>query len=390
MNTFSDNNKAWDVLVAGLGSMGAAALYYLAGQNLQILGIEQMDDVPHDMGSHGGQSRIIRKAYFENPDYVPLLERAYHNWEELEKQTGEKLYYQTGLLYGGPGHHPLIRGVKESAEKYNIPLLPFTSPSVLANFNIQGSDTFYLEPGAGLLLPEKSIRLFIREARQKGAAVQCGETIKHWENSGDQIIVYTDQGTYLTRKLIITTGAWSQPWLNKEKPLLQVSRQLICWVEPPVPEAYTPDRFPCWMYCGESFSGTWYGFPDLQGISTDGPPGLKFAWHYPGEPTNPDRVKREISLDEINAMIREAGGYFLPANSRVIAAKTCLYTNSPDEDFIIDFLPGWDNKVIIAAGFSGHGFKFAPVVGEILTELAIDGKTNWPVDFLNLARFTHA
>lgn len=377
----------YDVIVAGTGSMGSAACYFLAARGYKVLGLEQFDTVPHENGSHAGQSRIIRKAYFEHPDYVPLLQRAYANWQQLEELTGEQVYFRSGILYCGPRQHPVIMGVKDTAARFNIELLPADNNAALSSFRITSDDEILLEPDAGFLLPEKCIRLYCNAAVKKGAVIQKGEKMLQWQKENGGIKVITSKQTYHTSKLIITAGAWAGQLLRELKVLLKVTRQVIVWVQPENPSLFTPDKFPCWLISGDNFHGAWYGFPYLSGEKFPGPAGLKFALHCPGDETAPDLVNREVTKEELKKIIDEARHYFIPAGFNIVAVKTCLYTNTPDEDFIIDHLPGYEGNVTIACGFSGHGFKFASVIGEALADLSTAGTTALPIGFLGLKRF---
>lgn len=377
----------YDVIVTGAGSMGSAACFYLAERGYKVLGLEQFDKVPHENGSHAGQSRIIRKAYFEHPDYVPLLERAYHNWHELEQLTGEQVYFRTGLLYCGPRQHEVMRGVKHAASAYNIEVRDAAGHAATSVFKRSPGDEVLLEPDAGFLLPEKSIALYISAALKKGAAIKTGEKVLEWKREGGVIKVLTSKGSYYARKLIITAGAWAEYVTRKLAVPLKVTRQLVLWVEPGNTTAFTPDKFPCWMLAGNDFKGVWYGFPYLSGKEFPGPAGLKFALHHPGDETGPDEVNRQVSPAEIAALTGEAKKYFKPAGFTVTSVKICLYTNTWDEHFIIGHLPGYDGDITIACGFSGHGFKFASVVGEVLADLSMTGQTVLPVEFLGLKRF---
>lgn len=377
----------YDIIVAGVGSMGSAACFFLADKGYKVLGLEHFDTIPHENGSHSGQSRIIRKAYFEHPDYVPLLERAYENWNTIEQKTGETLFYKTGLLYIGPAHHPVICGVKEAAVNYNIQLERAGSHPALSSFRINRDSECLLEPGAGFLLPEKCISLYIKEAIKKGAVIHTGEKMIQWERYADRIQVITNKGAYQAKKLIITAGAWAGQVIKQLNLPLKVTRQVIAWVEPENPALFTPDQFPCWLLASDQINGAWYGFPYLSGSAFPGPAGLKFALHHPAGETDPDQVNRDLGPGELKKIIDEAKEYFIPAGFNVVTAKTCLYTNSTDGHFIIDHLPGYEKDVAIACGFSGHGFKFVSVIGEILAELAIEGRTRLPIEFLGLKRF---
>lgn len=377
----------YDIIVAGTGSMGSAACYYLAKSGLKVLGIDASGQVPHDRGSHGGQSRIIRKAYFEEAAYVPLLERAYENWQQLESLTGETVYVPNGLLYKGPPDHPLIRGVKEAADRFHIPLQSVSGTEYLQHFSQREDDVCLFEPDAGFLLPDNCIRLYLEEAEKLGARFVTGEPLQHWKKVNGNIQVTTSKRVLSADRLLITSGAGAAALLKEMQVPLRVTRQVLLWVRPEQPRNFHPSHFPCWMQAAAAVEGVWYGFPFLPEDLVQGPSGLKLALHYPADETSLDTVNREVSPSEAGALLQQAGHYFLPARSRPVAAQTCLYTMTPDEHFIIDFLPGYDKEVMIACGFSGHGFKFASVIGEILADMAIRGRTDLPVSFLSLSRF---
>ena len=377
--------KNYDVIVIGVGSMGSAACYWLAKRGYKVLGLEQFD-IPHDQGSHAGQSRIIRKAYFEQPGYVPLLQRAYYNWQQLEKQTGAQVYFKTGVLYHGPSLHPVIKGVKEAAAIHSVEL---DSPAKkYSQFDLPTGFETIFEPGAGLLRPEKTITLYKDEAERNNADIHTKELVLEWKKENAGIKVITDKRIYYTKKLIITAGAWAGRMIPGLNTALKITRQLIVWVKPANGKMFAPENFPCWLLADDKRKGALYGFPYLTKEEFGEPEGMKFAWHYAGDETNPDHVNRNITREETNDLIQQVAEY-IPAvgNAELLTAKSCVYSNSSVEDFIIDHLPGYDEDVTIACGFSGHGFKFVSVVGEILADLAMNGKTSLPVDFLSLKRF---
>jgi sarcosine oxidase len=381
-------NKTYDMIVAGTGSMGAAACYYLAEKGHKVLGLEQFGNVPHDNGSHGGQSRIIRKAYFEHPDYVPLLNRAYNNWRQLEEAMGERLYLQTGLVYSGPADHPIISGVKHTASVFGIPLDKIDDRTRFPFFKVPDEHEMLFETDAGFLLPGKAIAGLVKEARKTGAVINTGETMLDWKEENGEVTVITPRKKYSAKKLIITTGAWTSQVLKDMEVPLKITRQVLVWVHPVNSGELGPEDFPCWLIADHTIKGAYYGFPYLDGNKYPGPSGLKFGLHYPGTVTDPGNVNREIDETELSEIINGIRNYFPLTGSPVVHTTTCLYSNTPDENFIIDHLPGSKN-VIIACGFSGHGFKFVPVVGEILAELATEGRTSLPIDFLGLNRFVN-
>ena len=380
MNTF-------DVIVIGVGSMGSSACYHLADRGYKVLGLEQFD-ITHEFGSHAGQSRIIRKAYFENSDYVPLLNRAYENWKAFEKETGEQLYFPTGLVYFGSPDDPLIKGVKRSSSLYNIKLDQQNSneaSQLFHQFKIPDQFETLFEPDAGFVTPEKTIRLYTKQAIKKGAEIHTREKVLNWKKDPNEIVVTTDKNVYRCNKLIITAGAWAGKMISSFSKKLKITRQFIAWLAPKNWNNYALDRFPCWLLADDERPGCYYGFPILSGEKFEGPAGLKIAHHYPAIETDPDSVNRQITQEDEEDLKYVFKKYFR-GDFEMLSYKICLYANSPDEDFIIDKLPGYEDKIIIACGFSGHGFKFVPVIGEILADLAINNKTNLPIGFLNAER----
>ncbi len=379
----------FDAIVLGVGSMGSATSYYLASRGYSVLGLEQFD-IPHDQGSHAGQSRIIRKAYFEHPDYVPLLERAYENWKEIETKTSSQIYFPTGLLYAGKPNDILIKGVRESAEKYSVKVESLSNAQAkdrFPQFKIPESYEVLFEPDAGFVTPERAVLLYVEQAIQAGAHIQTKEKAISWKKEGEIVTVTTTKETYACKKLIITAGPWASNMIPGFSGQLKVTRQIIAWVNPKVRKDFELGQFPCWLIDDHTQPGMYYGFPILPVGKFGGPIGLKVALHYPGQPTDPDAVNRIPSKNDERDLIRAIEKLLPEGYSSTHVMKTCLYTNTPDENFLLDFLPGYNQQVAIAAGFSGHGFKFVSVVGEIMADLAMNGKTDLPIGFLNAQRF---
>ncbi len=382
-------NKSFDVIVLGVGSMGSSTCYYLASRGYKVLGLEQFD-IPHDQGSHAGQSRIIRKAYFEHPDYVPLLERAYENWKEIEGKTDSQIYFPTGLLYAGKPGDVLIKGVRESAEKYRLNVESLSKSDIknrFPQFQIPEGYEVLFEPDAGFVTPERAILLFVEQAIQNGAEIHTKEKTTSWKKEGDLITVITDKNTYTCKKLVITAGAWAGNLIPKFSSQLKVTRQVIAWVNPKERKPFELGKFPCWMIDDHTQEGMYYGFPVLPVAKFGAPIGLKVALHHPGLVSNPDAVNRIPSKEDETHLVEALHKYLPQGYESTHVLKTCLYTNTPDENFILDFLPSYDQQVVVAAGFSGHGFKFVSVVGEIMADLAMKGKTELPIGFLNAQRF---
>lgn len=367
--------------------MGSAACWFLASRGHRVLGLEQFQ-TPHENGSHAGQSRIIRKAYFEHPDYVPLLERAYTHWRALEAETGSSYYYCTGILYTGLAQNENIAGIRTSAALHNIPIESWSRQERRARFPVfevpDGFDTIF-EPDAGFVTPERTIAQYVQQARGKGAVIKTQTLVLSWRQEGSRIRVVTSKGEYTSDKLIITAGAWAPQVLPQLKAKLQVTRQILAWVKPADPDAFSMGNFPCW-FVEDPALGTFYGFPMLTPETSDGPIGLKLAHHHPGEPCPPNEIRGGVSKPEEEKLRSFLHRYLPQAGEDIVAIKNCLYTYSPDGHFIIDHLPGSNGRVTIACGFSGHGFKFVPVVGEALADLAMKGRTELPIGFLKLER----
>lgn len=382
------DSGTYDVIVLGVGSMGSSTCYHLAKRGYKVLGLEQFD-IPHELGSHAGQSRIIRKAYGEGSDYVPLLERAYQNWQTLEAETNSQVYYKTGLAYFGAPDDPFLKTVKGSSKKYNIPLHELTPQEYdrkYPQFNLPSNFQRLEEPDAGFITPERSILLFVQQAVLNGAVIRTKEKVLEWkrEPSGS-VTVTTNRGIYKAAKLIITAGPWAGKVMPSLASKLTITRQAVAWVKPRKWEPFTLGKFPCWILENKEYD--FYGFPILPVGTFAGPLGLKLALHFPGaDTTDPDAVNRNTKESDEKILIDFLNQYMHDGYESTLVMKTCLYTYSPDQNFMIDYLSGFDKDVVFATGFSGHGFKFVSVVGEILADLAMNGSTSLPIDFLSVKR----
>ena len=385
----STTNNFYDVIVIGIGSMGAPTCYYLAQKGYKVLGLDQFD-IPHEHGSHTGQSRIIRKAYYEHPDYVPLLQRAYDNWSQLEQATETQLFHRTGLAYFGAKEHILMKGARASARLYHVPINEVNKKEAARRFpQFQVPDTYdsIFEPNAGFVLPEKTISIFYEQALRLGADIRTKEGALTWKKEGSNIIVNTPKGEYTAKKLIISAGGWAKQLIPALKENLTVTRQTVAWVKPDKWDLFSQKNFPTWVIGDPDYPGIFYGFPILSPTDHAGPIGLKIAHHTPAHETDPNQLQVEVPPEDLETIHYALRKYLPAAAGSILTIKTCLYTNTPDEHFIIDHLPGYDQSVVIASGFSGHGFKFAPMIGETLADLAMEGKTDMPIDFLGVGRF---
>ncbi len=381
--------KYHDVAVIGLGAMGSAACWQLAERGADVIGFEQFR-IPHDRGSYSGHTRAFRLAYFEHPDYVPLLKRAYDGWKNLERVTGESIFIETGGLYVGLPDSPLIVGSLAAAQEHEIPCEALTRDDLCQRypqFKVPEAFVGMFEPRGGILLSEKIVEASCEHARACGATICDGERVRTIQWSGDtrQIQITTDVQTITVERVIICAGAWTTKLLGEIGLPLRVSRQVLGWFTPPdtrAREMYEAPTMPMWGW--DDPDGVFrYGFPIMPGRM-----GMKISHHNPGETIDIDTFDRTPTDAEGATLAGSFGRVFGRCSAtRTIALHTCIYTNTPDEHFIVDTHPANDS-VIIAAGFSGHGFKFASVMGDLLADLALHGRTDLPIDFLSLKRLT--
>lgn len=370
-----------DVIVLGLGAMGSAAAYHLARRGTRVVGIEQYTPA-HDRGSSHGRSRIIREAYFEHPDYVPLIQRAYELWGTLQEETGSRLLLPTGGLMIGPHDGTLVQGALVSARTHHLVYELLDSGQLRARypaFRVPDDAVAVWEPRAGVLFPEACVLAHLHGATRSGAHIRTGERVLSWHPRNGGVEVRTDRGLYAADRLVVTAGPWAGEVLAALALPLAVERNVMYWFQPADPAPFAPNRMPIYIYEYRKDAFI-YGFPQVGGE------GVKVAHHHSGEFCTPEDIRREVSPEEVGRM-RDILTRTLPAlNGDLLQAVTCMYTNTPDGHFIIDRHPGHP-QVVLACGFSGHGFKFASVVGEILAELAIYGHTRHPIDLFRAGRF---
>ena len=371
-----------DVIVVGVGTMGAAACAELARRGAKVLGVEQFD-IPHALGAHHGRSRMFRLAYFEHPDYVPLLKRAFNLWKRLEKTSGVKVFHVTGGVYLGRPDGDTVGKSAASAERHGLDhalLDPAERLGRFPQFTLPDDYAALYEPTAGFVVPELAVGAMASEALRHGAELHGREAVLDWSSDASGVRVRTDRAEYRAEKLVFAAGAWSSRLVRNLGVPLIVTRQTLGWFAPRDPAPFRYGEFPVWAFDAPDGS-LYYGFPILPDH-----PGFKIARHQPGPPTDPDTVIR-TPLPGDESDLRAALVKHIPdADGPLLSLIVCFYTNSPDSHFIIDRHP-MHERVTIACGFSGHGFKFAPVVGEILADLAMHGKTTLPAQFLGLPRF---
>lgn len=375
--------SSYDVIVLGLGAMGSATAYHLALRGVRVLGIEQFTS-PHDQGSSHGGSRMIRQAYFESPDYIPLVLRAYELWRKLEADTEARLLHITGGLTLGARDGEMVSRTIAAAREHSIPFEAFDAAEVRRRFPAitpLDDDAAVLEPHAGYLLPEECIRAHLKVAAGAGAQLHFEESVLEWRAAGERIEVRTEKGSYEAGHLVITAGPWANESLSNRFPL-RVTRQVMAWFAPPDGvAAFVPEKFPVFLM--ENAGGLpGYGFPAIGGAAG----GMKVAIHGSDEVCTPATVDRAVHAADIERIRRQLGARIPALAGEVLRAQTCLYTMTPDENFIIGLHPEAANCTI-ACGFSGHGFKFAPVVGEVLADLATAGSTLHPIALFDPTRF---
>jgi sarcosine oxidase len=373
-----------DVIVVGLGAMGSAALYELARRGVRALGVDQFAP-PHTLGSTHGRSRIIREAYFEHPLYVPLVQRAYELWDELEREAGRTLFHRTGGLMIGPENGPIVGGARRSAVEHGIPHEMLSADEVRRRwpaYDPPDHHSALFELRAGLLLPEACVEAYLELARRHGATTRTDAPVRCWRGDGSGVSVTTDSATLRADRVVLTAGAWLRE-LVPDLPLpLTVERQMFHWFEPTARrELHAATRCPLalWEFERDRMVAA---FPDLGD-------GVKAGVHHEGEITDPATVRRTTTPEE-DAQIREILARLMPdAAGRQLEARVCLYTNTPDRDFLIDAHPT-DARVFLVSPCSGHGFKFASAIGEIVAELVAHGKSAFDLAPFRLGRFESA
>jgi monomeric sarcosine oxidase len=369
----------YDVIVIGGGTMGTAAAWELGKRGLSALVLEQFEHV-HSHGAHSGETRIIRHAYAEGPDYIPLVLRADDLWMELEALAGEVLLHRVGALeLSAPGnyHAELARG---SAAEHGLPFEWLTMDEVRARFpqfNVGHDWTGGFGQRGGFLDVERGLRAMADQARAHGVEIRQCARVSGWSASGG-VSVAVDGITETADRLIITAGAWTNQLVGDRLPI-RVLRKTLFWLEVDDPAQYQPDAMP--VYIIGLPHHEFYGFPIW------GRPGIKVAVHSGGDETDPDQVNREISDAERAEIVEVARQALHGVTGTVLHEATCLYAVSPDHDFVVDFAPGMDN-VVIGAGFSGHGFKFTPAIGELLVQILLGERE--PLPLFRVDRFESA
>jgi sarcosine oxidase len=374
--------STYDVIVVGLGGMGSATVRHLAARGVRVLGLERFDPA-HDRGSSHGGSRVIRQSYFEDPAYVPLLLRAYELWEEAEKDSGADLLTLTGGLYLGPPESTTFAGSLRAAQEWDLPHEVLDAAALATRFPTitpAADEVAVFEERAGFVRPERTVATHLDLAARDGADLRFGQQVLSWEATASGVRVRTADGKHTAGRLVISPGAWAPTLLADLGLPLRVERQVQYWFAPPGGvEPYVGHP----VYVAEQAGGAQiYGFPAIDG--PDG--GVKVAFFRRGRVTDPDALDRVVTEAEVDEMRARVADTLPGLVGPLVTSVPCMYTTTPDEHFVIAAHPELEN-VTVACGFSGHGFKFVPVVGEIVADLATTGTTSHPIALFDPRRF---
>ncbi|MEZ5558060.1 MAG: N-methyl-L-tryptophan oxidase [Pseudomonadales bacterium] len=371
----------YDAIVIGCGGVGSAALFHLASRDARVLGLDRFPP-GHDHGSSHGATRVIRQAYFEHPDYVPLLQRAYALWQALEQRRSQRLYVETGVLAIGPPDGAVLSGTLHSAARHALPVERLNAQQLgerFPGFRVPDGYAGVLERNGGYLHVEDCVIAHAGLAETLGAELRVGEAVTGWEADDSGVVVHTATGAYRGERLVVTAGAWAGALLADLGVALQPLRKHLHWYGTDDTRYRQGNGCPVFFY--DLPHGTFYGFPQRDSL------GVKVAEHSGGEPIrDPSRLDRSLDQREQRRNEQFVRSHLPGVTGPRTHHAVCMYTMSPDEHFLLDRHPRHDN-VLFCAGLSGHGFKFASVLGAILAELALDGATPSPCGFLSLARF---
>jgi sarcosine oxidase len=373
---------AFDVIVAGVGGMGAQTCLRLAERGQRVLGLERFD-IPHTLGSSHGVNRIIRLAYFEHPSYVPLLRRSYELWRDLERRAGEPLLFVTGSIDIGPAGSSIVSGSLASCRQHDLAHEQLVAGEVMRRFPGYNLPTDYeavFQPDGGFVASERAIVAGVNLAMDNGAVIRAREPlIDYAPIAGGGVRVRTSKGVYEAGRLVLSAGAWIGDHVPVLRNTAVPERQVLGWFRPKIPAQFRLGTFPVSNLSCDL--GHFYQFPEWH------VPGFKIGlYHHLRETGHADNLSRDPTpADE--AVLREGlRRYFPEADGDCLALRACLFTNTPDEHFIIDTLPDFA-EVVVASPCSGHGYKFAAVMGEILADLAMNRRPAFDLSLFRLGRF---
>lgn len=374
----------FDAIVIGAGGMGSAAMFELTRRGRRVLGLEQFS-LGHRRGSSHGRTRIIRRAYFEHPDYVPLVRRSFDRWYDLEQHCGLRLLTECDCLCVGPPNGEVVPGVLKAAHQHGLTVESLDAIAMKTRYpTLRVPETFVgaLEQDAGILAVEECVWAHREQAERMGAEIRSEEPVLEWQPVGDGVSVRTEKHTYHAARLIVTAGPWAARVLADLHLPLTLMRQVQLWVGTQDDARFRRDRFPI-IYV-EDPECHFYAMPVI------GPEGMKIARHYGApevhDPSEINLTVNDADVDAIRPLIRT---YLPEASGPLRHAEGCIYTLTQSRHFLIDQHPEHP-QVCLAAGFSGHGFKFAPVVGEALADLAEHGTTSLPIEMFALDQLHHS
>ena len=372
----------YDVAIVGLGGIGSAIAAHCAGRGASVIGLEQFTPA-HDRGSSHGKSRMIRQAYFEDPAYVPLVLRSYELWRALERQSGQELLRITGVLSVGAENSKIISGTQRAAVRHGLALEKWSRGEVRERYpsiRLLEDEIALFEPDGGVLDPEQAVGAHLKVAQSSEAQLRFNTVVRSWEASDRGVtLALHDGNTISATRLILSLGPWFKEALGGFGVTLRVQRNVQVWFTPAT-NAYQAPRFPAFLLDRAGLPAPLYGFPDFGD-------GVKVAFHGFGDLTTADELNRDVDpARDVEPVARATDAWMPGAASSFREAKPCMYSLTPDGNFVIDRDPHHAN-VILCGGFSGHGFKFAPVIGEVAADLALDGGSRHQIDFLSLRRF---
>ena len=369
-----------DVIVMGCGGFGSAAMYHLARRGLKVIGIDRFHP-PHDQGSSHGETRIIRKAYFEHPNYVPLLHRAWDLWEDLARESGDRLIERRDLMMSGPPGSEVTEGARQSARLHNLPLEDLTREEAFRRFpmfNLPPNHSVAVESTAGFLRVERCVSAHLDLAQACGAQLRCGETVQKISGGPGQLSVQTDRATYSAGAGVLTCGAWTSQLLPDYARLITVRRKTLFWY--PIESAVWADPARAPIFFLDLPEGQFYGLPSIDGWT------IKTGEHTGGDMVeDPSELERSILPTDELPVSRFVSERLADIESKPCHSAVCMYSMSPDGHFLFD--QHADLPLVVGAGFSGHGFKFASVLGEAAADLIQRGRTSLDIDFLSINRF---
>ncbi|MHC5108519.1 MAG: N-methyl-L-tryptophan oxidase [Planctomycetota bacterium] len=372
--------KQIDVIVIGVGGIGSAVTYALAKRGLRVHGVDP-HGIAHHLGSSHGDTRLIRRAYFEHPDYVPLLDAAYRLWSDFQDDTGQNVFLKSGLYLAGPPNGPIVSGVQETAVTHSLPITEHdvdAAASCWPQFTPSNGDTVLYEEDAGYLLLETCTRLFVDHAGKLGASFSFGNPVTRWEAGTDSCRIEVSGEWIAAENLVFCGGAWTSSLIPQLASHLVVRRKAVFWFDDEDRRFSAANGCPVFGF--DTPSGFYYGFPAISER------GIKVGNHSGGQlVTNPDKLHRQVDNDEQAEMAAFVAQYLNIKSPALNDSGVCMYTMTADEHFIIDRHPEHD-RVLFASGFSGHGYKFAPVVGALFADWLSTGKSTLPVAFLQLDR----